>query len=73
MRDGRVKVVPVFFFSYQMKMAAQEKEWEWPIHLCLSDDKIVVCGASDSEFSPSDDPVTTTTFSSVYPCGSHSS
>lgn len=72
MRDGHVKVVLVFFFSYQMKMAAQ-KEWEWPIHLCLSDDKIVVCEASDNEFSPSDDPVTTTAFSSVYPCSSHSS
>lgn len=52
-----------FFFSYQTKMAAQE----WPVHLRSSGDKIVLCGCSDNEFSPSEDPITTTLFSSVYP------
>lgn len=33
----------------------------------ISDDKIVLCESSTNEFSPSNDPVTTATFSSVYP------
>lgn len=48
-------------------MAAQE----WPIHFRSSGDKIVLCGCGDNEFSPSEEPVTTTPFSFVYPRSNH--